>query len=143
MLEIESGISPEVYEESGVQSVAHGRELPSGFSRRQRGRGSGILFAVPRPNGETTWSYRPDAVDPENPGHKYEQPCKKLGAPGNVLYVHPSTRHLIDDRRIPVIFVEGVKKALSIVTAARVASVEVLVVAISGVWNWLSNGKPI
>ena len=143
MLEIESGISPEVYEESGVQSVAHGRELPSGFSRRQRGRGSGILFAVPRPNGETTWSYRPDAVDPENPGHKYEQPCKKLGAPGNVLYLHPSTRHLIEDTRVPVIFVEGVKKALSLVTAAQVAGVEVLVVAISGVWNWLSNGKPI
>lgn len=143
ILEEGSAIAREVYEESGVWSVGRGRELPSGFSRRQRGRGSGILFAVTRPNGETSWSYRPDAVDPENPGHKYEQPCKKLGAPGNVLYVHPSTRHLIDDARVPVIFVEGVKKALSIVTAARVAGAEVLVVAISGVWNWLSNGKPI
>ena len=32
---------------------------------------------------------------------------------------------------------------LSIVSAARRAGIEVLVVAISGVWNWLSDGKPI
>src|SRR3712207_8365572 len=35
------------------------------------------------------------------------------------------------------------KKPLSIITAARAAGEEVLVIAISGVWNWLSDGKPI
>ena len=94
-----------------------------------------------RPNGETSHSFRPDT--PDKPGRKYEQPSKRYGGPGNVLYVHPSQRHLITDTSVPVIYVEGIKKALSIITAARVAGVEVLVVAISGVWNFLSEGKPI
>jgi hypothetical protein len=47
---------------------------------------------------------------------------------------------MIGDRRVPIIFVEGIKKADAIITAARSAGVEVLVVAISGVWNFLSGG---
>jgi hypothetical protein len=142
-LEVGSGIAHDVLEESGAWSVAHGRELPKGFSRRQRQRGAGILFALHRPNGETSWSFRPDAPDPDSPGRKYEQPCKAYGGPGNVLYVHPSQRHLIADKLVPVVFVEGIKKALAIVTAARAAGAEVLVVAVLGVWNWLSDGRPI
>jgi len=142
-LEVGSAIRREVYEESVVWTVTHGRQLPRGFSSRQRKRGGGMLFIGHRPNGETFYIFRPDAPDPENPGLKYEAACKKLGGPGNVLYVHPSQRRLIDDLRVPVIFVEGIKKALSVVTAARSAGEEVLVVAISGVWNWLSDGKPI
>lgn len=138
-----SAISPEVLKESGAWSVAHGRELPKGFSRRQRQRGAGILFALHRPNGQTSWSFRPDAIDQESPGRKYEQPCKAYGGPGNVLYVHPSQRRLTADKRVPVVVVEGIKKALAIVSAARAAGAEVLVVAILGVWNWLSDGKPI
>jgi uncharacterized protein DUF3854 len=143
MLKDGSGISPDVLEESGAWSVAHGRQLPRGFSRRQRRRGAGILFALHRPDGQTSWSFRPDAVDPESPGRKYEQPCKAYGGPGNVLYVHPSQRHLIADTNVPVIFVEGIKKALAIVSATRAAGVEVLVVAVLGVWNWLADGEPI
>src|SRR5215203_1266436 len=139
----DSGIAREVIRERGVRSVAGGRELPKGFSWRQKKRGAGILFTVHRPNGETSWSFRPDEADPQDPGRKYEQPSKHYGGPGNVLYVHPSQRHLIDDTRVPLIFVEGIKKALSIITGARAAGAEVLVVAISGVWNWLSDGKPI
>ena len=143
MLEAGSAIWREVYEESGVQSITHGRQLPRGFSKRQRKRGSGILFTVPRPNGETSWSFRPDQPDPKDPGRKYEQPSKHYGGPGNVLYVHPSQRHLISDTSVPVIFTEGIKKALSIITAARRAGASVLVVAISGVWNFLSDGELI
>jgi hypothetical protein len=102
-----------------------------------------MLFMGHRPNGETFYVFRPDEPDPGNPGLKYEATCKKLGGPGNVLYVHPGTRHLIGYTSVPVVFVEGIKKALALVTAARAAGVEVLVVAISGVWNWLSGGKPI
>jgi DNA-binding transcriptional ArsR family regulator len=142
-LEVGSAISHEVYEESGVCTVTHGDQLPRGFSKRQRGRRGGILFMGHRPNGETFYIFRPDDPDPDNPGLRYEAPCKKLGGPGNVLYVHPGQRELIDDTSVPVIFVEGIKKALSIITAARAAGEEVLVVAISGVWNWLSDGKPI
>jgi len=142
-LEVGSAISQEVYEESGVWTVTHGRQLPRGFSKRQRKRGSGMLFMGHRPNGKTFYVFRPDDPDPDKPGLKYEATCKKLGGPGNVLYVHPSQRELIDDTSVPVIFVEGIKKALSIITAARAAGASVLVVAISGVWNWLSGGKPI
>ncbi len=102
-----------------------------------------MLFMGHRPNGKTFYVFRPDDPDPERPGLKYEVTCKKLGGPGNVLYVHPSQRHLIGDTTVPVVFVEGIKKALSIITAARAAGAAVLVVAISGVWNWLSDGKPI
>jgi hypothetical protein len=142
-LEVGSAIRREVYEESGVWTITHGRQLPPGFSHRQRKRGGGILFMGHRPNGKTFHVFRPDEPDPDNPGLKYEATCKRLGGPGNVLYVHPGTRHLIGDTGVPVVFVEGIKKALAIVTAARAAGVEVLVVAISGVWNWLSGGKPI
>jgi hypothetical protein len=102
-----------------------------------------MLFMGHRPNGKRFYVFRPDNPDPENPGLKYEATCKKLGGPGNVLCVHPRQRHLIDDTSVPVIFVEGIKKALSIITAAGTAGASVLVVAILGVWNWLSDGKPI
>jgi hypothetical protein len=140
--ELGSAIAPDLLG-SGVYTFTDGRQLPRGFSKRQRDRAPGVLYRVPRPNGETAWVTRPDDPDLDNPGLKYEATCKKLGGPGNVLYVHPSQRHLIDDIGVPVIFVEGIKKALSIITAARAAGVEVLVVGILGVWNWMSDGKPI
>jgi hypothetical protein len=143
MLFRESGNSPKVVAERGVRSIRRGRELPEGFSWRQRKRAPGILFTINRPNGDTSYSFRPDEPDPEKPKRKYEQPSKYYGGPGNVLDVHPSLHHLIADTSVPVIFVEGIKKADAITTAARAAGVEVLVVAITGVWNWLSKKKPI
>jgi hypothetical protein len=142
-LEVGSAISREILKENGVYSIVRGSELPEGFSGRQRRRAPGMLFAATRPNGKTSYSFRPDGVDPQNPGHKYEQPCKALGGPGNVLAVPAGSRRLIEDTRIPVVFVEGIKKMLAVVSAARRAGVVVLVVAISGVWNWLSGGQPI
>jgi hypothetical protein len=141
MLEVESGIDPGVVVERGVRTIDRGRELPTGFSPRQRRLGSGLLFTVHRPSGETAYSFRPDT--PDKPGRRYEQPSKRCGGPGNVLDIHPSLRQLISDTSVPVIYVEGIKKADAIVTAARAAGAEILVVAISGVWNFLSDGKPI
>lgn len=141
MLFEESGNDPAISAERGVRTIAHGRELPAGFSPRQRRLGSGLLFTVHRPNGETGYTFRPDK--PDKPGRKYEQPSKRHGGPGNVLDIHPRLHHLITDTSVPVIYVEGIKKADAITTAARVAGVEILVVAISGVWNFLSEGKPI
>src|SRR5215210_1710732 len=128
ILEDGSAILREVLEENDVRTITRGRQLPEGFSGRQRQRGPGILFAVTRPNGEMSYSFRPDASDPQKPGHKYEQPCKALGGPGNVLGVPAGQRHLVDDVRVPVVFVEGIKKMLSIASAARRAGVVVLVV---------------
>jgi hypothetical protein len=142
-LKEESGITREVYEERGVRTITRGRQLPKGFSQRQRRRAPGIFFTSYRPNGQTAYIFRPDQSDPKKPGHKYEQACKALGAPGNTLDIHPSCRHLIHNTSAPVVYVEGVKKADAITSAARVAGVVVLVVAISGVWNWLAGGEPI
>jgi DNA-binding transcriptional ArsR family regulator len=142
-LEVGSAIAREVLKENGVYSIGHGSELPEGFSGRQRRRAPGMLFVAPRPNGKTSYSFRPDGVDPRRPGHRYEQPCKALGGPGNVLALPVGSRHLVDDVRIPVVFVEGIKKMLAVVSAARRDGAVVLVVAISGVWNWLSGGEPI
>lgn len=142
-LETGSAIARDIMERRGVRTVERGRGLPEGFSARQRRRGHGILFKIHRPNGETSWCYRPDAPDPKNPGCKYEQPSKHYGGPGNVLDVHPDSHHLIDDTDVPVIFVEGIKKADSIATALRAAGKRAVVVAISGVWNWISAGEPI
>jgi len=145
MLEQGSAIAPAVIAESGARTIRRGRELPRVFSERQRRRAPGVLFTVHRPNGssEATWCFRPDAVDPENPGHKYEQPPKSRGGAGNVLHVLPSQRHLVGDTSVPVVFVEGTKKMLSLVSAARKNGVTLLAVGIVGCWNWMADGKPI
>jgi Domain of unknown function (DUF3854) len=142
-LKEESGISPDVTAGRGVCTITKGRELPKEFSRRQRARAPGILFTVHRPNGETAHVFRPDNLDPENPGCKYELPPKCCGGPGNVLDVHPSARQLVDDVSAPAVFTEGIRKADAITTAARAAGLDILTVGISGVWNWLSDGEPI
>jgi len=139
-----SGIAPEVIAERGVRTVCKGRgQLPSTYSRRQKKRAPGILFTVHRPSGRTATIFRPDEPDPKNPGHKYEQESKHYGGSGNVLDVHPSARHLLADERVPVVFVEGIKKGDSITSAARAAGIDLLAVAISGVYNWMSGGEPI
>ena len=139
-LEVGSAILHEVLDENPARTVTHGRDLPEGFSKRQRRRGPGILFSFTRPDGTTGYSFRPDEPDPKRPGHKYEQPCKALGAPGNVLGIPAGMRHLVDDTSVPVFFVEGIKKMLAVESAARIAGTVVLVVCISGVWNWLAKG---
>lgn len=143
VLEDGSAIAREVYEDRGVRTTTGGRNLPREFSVRQRRRGGGILFTGHRPDQQTFYVFRPDEADPNNPGLKYEAGCKSRGAPGNALDIHPSVHHLIADKSVPVIFVEGIKKADAILSAARRAGIAVLVVAILGVWNWLSGGEPI
>jgi hypothetical protein len=144
MLEEGSAISPEVLAESGARSILRGRDLPREFSDRQRRRAPGVLFPVHRPNGKASWSFRPDKPRPDRPNHRYEAPCKALGGSGNVLGILPAQRHLIGNTNVPVVFVEGQKKQLSLLSAAREAGETVLVVAIIGVWNWLHDGsKPI
>ncbi|MDP9485827.1 MAG: DUF3854 domain-containing protein [Actinomycetota bacterium] len=138
-----SGIAPEVLERYCVRTIGPGRDLPRGFSRRQRRRAPGMLFEVVRPNGEIGYSFRPDEPDPESPGRKYEQPCKAYGAVGNFLGIYETSPGLLADPSVPLYFVEGHKKALSMVSAYGAAGVGIVAVAISGVWNWLSEGAPI
>jgi hypothetical protein len=141
-----SGIAPEIIVERGVRTVRSGRDLPPEYSWRQQKRVPGILFTAHRPNGTTTTIFRPDEPDPDNPGAKYLQPPKKKprmkrGGPGNVLDVLEG--HRIGEMDTPVLFTEGFKKADSITSAGRREDIEILAVAISGVWNFLSEGEPI
>ncbi len=138
-----SGIAPEVLERYCVRTIGDGRDLPRGFSRRQRRRAPGMLFEVVRPDGGIGYSFRPDKPDLDSPGRKYEQPCKALGAVGNFLGVYETSPGLLADPSVPVYFVEGHKKALSMVSAYGAAGIPIVAVAISGVWNWLSEGAPI
>jgi len=133
----------EVLDENPARTITHGRELPEGFSGRQRKRAPGMLFSFTRLDGTTGYSFRPDEPDPKKPGHKYEQPCKALGGPGNVLGIPTGALHLVDDTSVPLFFVEGIKKMLAATSAARIAGAVVLVVCVSGVWNWLSDGRII
>jgi hypothetical protein len=136
-LEEKSGIAREVISERGVRTAAGGRELPKGFSWRQRRRGAGILFTVHRPNGEISWTFRPDELDPKDPGRKYEQPSKHYGGPGNVLDIHPRHRHLLEVHEVEITFVEGIKKADALTSRG------ILAIGLSGVWNFLADGQPI
>jgi hypothetical protein len=143
VLEVGSATSRDVIDERGVWSINRPGELPEGYNERQRRRAPGILFRVHRPNGKTTTVFRPKKPYAHKPGWKYEQLPKENGG-GNVLDVHPFCQGWIEDKSVPVIFVEGTKKADSLVTAFRRASERVVVVAIVGVWNWLhEGGKPI
>ncbi len=141
-LRCESAIFEDVME-AWVRTITNGRELPRGFSPRQRRRGPGILFEGRRPNGEMACCYRPDETDPQEPGRKYEQPSKRHGGPGNVLMVYETAPGLLGDVSVPLVFTEGPKKGLALLSAARAAELELVVVVVSGVWNWLSNGAPI
>jgi hypothetical protein len=53
--EVGSAIAPDILDNSGVHTITDGRQLPRGFSRRQRGRAPGVLYEVPRPNGKKAW----------------------------------------------------------------------------------------
>ncbi len=138
-----SCIDPAELAEQEVRTINHGRELPHGFSRRQRRRGAGILFTLPRPNGGVSHSFRPNAPDPENPGRKYEQMPKRLGSPGNTLGIYQSFPGALANPSAPLVFVEGAKKGLSLLSWARSTGRLIVIVVINGVWNWLSKGVPI
>jgi hypothetical protein len=60
LLEVESAIGPAEIAESGARTITRGHDLPGVFSGRQRRRAPGILFPITRPNGETSWSFRPN-----------------------------------------------------------------------------------
>jgi hypothetical protein len=143
ILEVGSAISREVTDARGVQTINRPGELPEGYNERQRRRAPGMLSTIHRPNRKTTTVFRPDKPYAHKPGWKYEQLPKENGG-GNALDVHPFCQGWIEDKSVPVIFVEGTKKADSLVTAFRRAGERVVVVAIVGVWNWLhEGGKPI
>jgi Domain of unknown function (DUF3854) len=156
-----SGIRREWIDRAQLMRVddAQGR---AASGARGSGNYSGLLIPYSLP-GETSpreYALRRDTPDIEydaagNPKEKR----KYLFPPGrgNILYFCPSTTSAqLADNSLPILFVEGVKKALAAHQVAwdavgdSAANPLVLTLAISGVWNWRgtigkqtsSDGKP-
>ncbi len=137
-----SWINPEIADEAMIRRVnaSEGRDVVG-----QRDRDcSGTLFSYYWPGEPGPHTYR---IRRDNPEFKYDKdgnpkPDKKyLGAPksANRLYIPPSvTSDLISDASIPIVIVEGEKKALAIWRLAHHDTEELrfIPVALGGAWNW-------
>lgn len=105
---------------------------------------AGILFPVYWPSEAHARCYRirrdnPDWIQGKDGSPKPER--KYLGEPksGNHLYLPPGiTAELLDDPAVPLVIVEGEKKALSLQRLAyhETASPRFVPIGIFGVWNW-------
>ena len=105
---------------------------------------AGILIPYLWPGEPLPHAYRirrdhPDVTADENGRIKLER--KYLAAPGsgNRLYIPPGvTLEQLNDVCIPIVLVEGEKKALALWRLANhgVSSPRFIPIAISGVWNW-------
>lgn len=141
-----SGINPQVLADEGVLSLPSASALPvpdelvrhpdlskaSRFGQRPKvGRGF-VFFYHDRAGRVASWKYKPDqprVVVGDNGKRrtiKYEAP---IGARG-MLYIPRAVWDVIDDLAVPLHFVEGEKKALSLVSRGRAA------IGLNGVDGW-------
>jgi len=104
-----SAISLELIQERGYRSILRKKQLADlGFSRAQQ-RTPGILIPLHGTDGSLTgYQYRPDSprLSPKDKPIKYENPAGssvRLDTP-------PRCRPMIGDPKVPIWFVEGVKK---------------------------------
>lgn len=139
----QSWIPREIVNSAGIRRVNsfQGGQI---IGRNGSGNYAGLIFPYVWPGEAKARDYRlrrdsPELVHKSDGTTKERQ--KYLSAPGrsNLLYfpcgVEPS---LLNDSRIPVIIIEGEKKALALQRLARWNSSEpgFLSVGLSGVWNW-------
>jgi len=138
----DSWISPELADAAMLRRVdaREGREIVGQKGNRDC---EGILFAYYWPGEPNPFSYRirrdhPDFTERDG---RMKAQAKYLGAPGsaNRLYIPPGiTLEQLADLRIPIVFVEGEKKALALWRLANHEAAEprFIPVAIAGVWSW-------
>jgi putative DNA primase/helicase len=138
-----SWISQELADAAGIKRVSsfEGGQI---IGRNGSGNYAGLIFPYVWPGETNARDFRLRRDSPELE-HKSDGTTKErqkyLGAPGrsNLLYfpcgVDPS---FLNDCRIPVIVVEGEKKALALRNLASWNSSEprFLPVGLSGIWNW-------
>jgi hypothetical protein len=139
-----SWITREIADQAMLRRVdaQQGREVVGQKGKRDC---AGILFPLYWPEATHPHAYRLRRDNPEwkqgkdgalKPDRKY------LGEPGsgNRLYVPPGiTLAQLDDPAIPIVIVEGEKKALALQRLAYYDGVEnprFVPIAIAGVWNW-------
>ena len=104
---------------------------------------AGLLIPNYWPGEPDPHSYRlrRDSPDWAPKGGKVKPNAKYLGAPGsaNRLYIPPGvTPEQLADVQIPIVIVEGEKKALALWRLAHynMEQIRFIPIAISGVWNW-------
>jgi hypothetical protein len=129
MLEVESGISPEVIAARPYYSAVRRSDVPDVFKGKQRRRG--LVITTLSPSGERGYRLRPER--PIKPGRKYEQPA----GVGCILDVHPFNLERVRDASVDLWVVEGEKKADSLATRGECA------IALAGVFNFARDGEPL
>lgn len=129
MLEVDSGISPEVIAARGYRTVTVKAELKRlGFSDRQC-LTPGLLLPVWDLNGEiATYQFRADQPRIGRNGKPIKYETRQGSA--MVLDVSPLIHHHLRDVRIPLLITEGIKKADAAISRNGCC------VALLGVWNW-------
>ena len=138
MLEVESGISPDIVSQRGYSTATELRELRDlGFADYQL-RVPALVIPVHGVGGELRFHRaRPDdpRQDKNKPGKviKYEQPK----GTGVAIDVPPRARPALSNSSTRLWVVEGEKKADALVSRGECS------VALLGVWSWKRNGLPL
>ncbi len=138
-----SWISRELANAAGIRRVTS-QDGSQVVGRNGTGDYAGLIFPYKWPGEDTPRDYRLRRDHPElehKPDGTVKEKRKYLSAPGrsNLLYIPCGVDpELLSDTTVPVIVVEGEKKALSFRRLAGQDSSEMRFVPIglSGVWNW-------
>ncbi|MGH9428616.1 MAG: DUF927 domain-containing protein, partial [Terriglobia bacterium] len=149
-----SWITPELAEIACIRRVAHeeGRELVAGKAGRDY---SGIVFPYFLPGKTQPHSFRlrRDNCELDQKGNELEKYLSAGNSQNRLYFIPGENPNALTDVSLPVLLVEGEKKALALSRLASydAASPRFLVVAVAGVWNWKgktgkdvnSNGKRV
>jgi len=139
----ESWITRELADEAMLRRVnsVEGREVVGQKGNRDY---AGILIPYYWPGDPTLFNYRLRRDNPEweeGKDGKLKPKRKYLGPPrgANRLYIPPGiTLEQLRDTRLPIVIMEGEKKALALWRLANynVETPQYIPIAIAGVWNW-------
>jgi hypothetical protein len=141
MLTVDSGISTLVLEQRGYWTATTADELTAlGFADYQR-RTPCLVLPVHDVHGNIALhQIRPDQPRKNKRGKrlKYDTPAGSH----ITLDIHPTCRATVDQADVPLMIVEGLRKADSV--SSRISPEQPLcVVGLVGVWGWKRNGKPL
>ena len=135
-----SYVTPELARQAGLFRVdsAEGAQL---VGRNGGADYSGIIFPYYWPSDSQPREYRlrRDRPDFEQKDGALKEKGKYLSPPGrgNLFYIPPDTpAEYLADSTIKIVFTEGEKKALALYRYFMERGEPVLVVGLSGVWNW-------